>query len=138
MCLLDEVLAHSPDEILCRASSHRSPSNPLRCAGRLHALCAIEYAAQAAAIYGALYGESGTGAAPFGMLASVRDVSLELARLDEVAEDLLISVRSTGADSNIRMFEFSVSSGSRALVSGRGSIVLRHSRATSARGGEIS
>ena len=112
MCLLDEVLAHSPEEILCRASSHRSQLNPLRSAGRLHALCAIEYAAQAAAIYGALYGGATVGAAAFGMLASVREVSLALTQLDELDEDLFVSVRNTGADANIRMFEFTVSGGS--------------------------
>jgi predicted hotdog family 3-hydroxylacyl-ACP dehydratase len=136
MCLLDEVLAHSPEEILCRASSHRSQLNPLRSAGRLHALCAIEYAAQAAAVFGALYGGAPPGGATFGMLASVRDVSLELARLDELEEDLIVSVRTTGADAHIRMFEFTVSGGSRLLVSGRGSIVLRHSSAPTGRGGE--
>jgi predicted hotdog family 3-hydroxylacyl-ACP dehydratase len=138
MCLLDEVLAHSPEEILCRASSHRSMLNPLRSAGRLHALCAIEYAAQAAAIYGALYGGPAAGGATFGMLASVRDVSLELTHLDELGEDLIVSVRNTGADANICMFEFTVSSGSRPLVSGRGSIVLKHSSAAVGRGGGVS
>jgi predicted hotdog family 3-hydroxylacyl-ACP dehydratase len=137
MCLLDEVLAHSPEEILCRASSHRSPLNPLRSAGRLHALCAIEYAAQAAAIYGALYGGATAGAAAFGMLASVREVSLALPQLDELDEDLLVSVRNTGADAYIRMFEFTVSGGSRALVSGRGTIVLKHGSAATGRGGEL-
>lgn len=134
MCLLDEVLAHSPEEIVCRASSHRSKLNPLRSAGRLHALCAIEYAAQAAAVFGALYG--GADAAAFGMLASVRDVSLELTRLDELGEDLIVSVRNTGADATIRMFEFTVSGGSRALVSGRGAIVLGHGSGPRGRSGE--
>jgi len=134
MCLLDEVLAHSPEEILCRATSHRSQLNPLRSAGRLHALCAIEYAAQA--VYGALYGGPPADSATFGMLASVRDVSLDVARLDELEDDLIVSVRSTGADANIRMFEFTVSSGSRLLVSGRGSIVLRHGGTPTGRSGE--
>jgi len=138
MCLLDEVLAHSPEEILCRASSHRSKLNPLRSGGRLHALCAIEYAAQAAAVFGALYGGSTTGTATFGMLASVRDVSLELMQLDELGEDLFISVRNTGADENIRMFEFTVSGGSRTLVTGRGAIALKHSSAPTGGGGESS
>lgn len=126
MCLIDEVLTHSPEEIVCRASSHRSSSNPLRSAGRLHALCAIEYAAQAAAIYGALYGENIPSAARFGMLASVRDVALATASLDEIAADLYISVRSSGSDASINMFNFTISDGSRPLVSGRGTIVLRH------------
>jgi predicted hotdog family 3-hydroxylacyl-ACP dehydratase len=136
MCLLDEVLAHSPNEIVCRASSHRSKLNPLRSAGRLHSLCAIEYAAQAAAVYGALYGGPSAGAATFGMLASVRDVSLELTRLDELGEDLIISVRNAGADASIRMFEFTVSSGSQPLVSGRGSIVLKQGGGARGRSGE--
>ncbi len=138
MCLIDEVLAHSAEEIVCRASSHRSSSNPLRSAGHLHALCAIEYAAQAAAIYGALYGESAPGAARFGMLASVRDVTLAALHLDEVAADLYINVRNSGSDVNIRMFDFTVSDGSRPLVSGRGTIVLKHGSDPTGHGGALS
>jgi predicted hotdog family 3-hydroxylacyl-ACP dehydratase len=138
MCLIDEVLTHSPEEIVCRASSHRSGTNPLRSAGGLHALCAIEYAAQAAAIYGALYGKSHTAHAPFGMLASVRNVTLAIARLDEIATDLYISVRSSGSDANISMFDFTVSDGSRPVVSGRGTIALRHSGDLVSRSGVLS
>lgn len=137
MCLLDEVLTHTQDEIVCRASSHRSKLNPLRSADRLHALCAIEYAAQAAAVHGALYGGPAAGAAPFGMLASVREVSLALSWLDELGEDLIISVRNAGADANILMFEFTVSSGAQPLVSGRGSIVLKQGGDARGRSGEM-
>lgn len=138
MCLIDEVLSHSAEEIVCRTGSHRSGANPLRSAGRLHALCAIEYAAQAAAIYGALYGDGAPGCAKFGMLASVRDVTLATTHLDQLEADLYISVRNSGSDVNIRMFEFTVSDGSRPLVSGRGTIVLRHGSEPTIHGGALS
>ena len=54
MCLLDAVDAWDSESIRCRATSHRDPANPLRDAGSLPATAAIEYAAQAMAVHGAL------------------------------------------------------------------------------------
>src|SRR6185436_4156135 len=54
MCLLDEIVSFDERAIVCRASSHRSPGNPLRCDGRLSAFAGIEYGAQAMAVHGAL------------------------------------------------------------------------------------
>ena len=54
MCLLDEVLFFDDHSIICSASSHRSMDNPLRGPRGLHVVAGVEYAAQAAAVHGAL------------------------------------------------------------------------------------
>jgi hypothetical protein len=54
MCLLDTVLRWDAEEILCQTGSHLLADNPLRAAGRLGVANAIEYAAQAMAVHGAL------------------------------------------------------------------------------------
>lgn len=83
MCLLEEVLSWTAEGIVCRTLSHLDPANPLRRAGRLHALCGAEYALQAAALHGALLAD-GTPQ-PAGYLAALRGVELGADRLDDPA-----------------------------------------------------
>ena len=54
MCLLDEVTQWDDRSITCITNTHRDPANPLRRDGRLSALHAFEYGAQAAAVHGGL------------------------------------------------------------------------------------
>ncbi|MDN0082720.1 hypothetical protein QU487_08145 [Crenobacter sp. SG2305] len=54
MCLLAEVSDWDVQRLMARADSHRDTVNPLRQHGRLGGTCAIEYAAQATALHGAL------------------------------------------------------------------------------------
>src|SRR5690349_3882547 len=84
MCLLDSVQSWDADKIACQASSHRLPDHPLRAYGRLGAACAIEYAAQAMAVHGALTGSAAT-APKAGYLVSARSVQLLVERLDDIA-----------------------------------------------------
>jgi predicted hotdog family 3-hydroxylacyl-ACP dehydratase len=126
--LLDEVLEWNVTEIMCRTGSHRLSSNPLRTAGHLKALCAIEYAAQAIAVHGAV-NSSLHGARP-GMLASVRAVDLHVDRLDDVEGDLMVRALRIGGDETALLYEFGVSGRQRMLASGRGTIILRPSGST--------
>src|SRR5436305_13455670 len=65
MCLLDEVTQWDDRSIVCITNTHRDPDNPLLREGRLSALHAFEYGAQAAAVHGGLRARSvGTTAAP--------------------------------------------------------------------------
>lgn len=121
MCLLDAVEAHDAARVVCRAASHRSAANPLRVGGRLPALAAIEYAAQAMAAHGAL--RAATGAAP-GRLVAVRDVRLHVATLDDVAADLEIVATCDAADAGGLAYAFAVSAGGRALAEGRATVML--------------
>lgn len=128
MCLLDEVLEWNAQRIRCRSDSHRRAGNPLRGAGGLGAACAVEYAAQAAALHGALVCETGGAAgsppAP-GRLASVRDLRLRIARLDDVPHRLWCEVVLVANDSSLRQYAFEVGDerASTPWVAGRLSIV---------------
>jgi predicted hotdog family 3-hydroxylacyl-ACP dehydratase len=136
MCLLDEVLSWDAAHISCRSLTHRAPDNPLRAHGRLGAACGIEYGAQAAAVHGALIAASaplastvssamrGSIGAAVGYLASVRNVALHVARLDDLAEELVAAAERITGDGRTVLYDFSVSAAGRVLVSGRASIVF--------------
>jgi len=123
MCLLDEVLEWDAERIVCRASSHRDPANPLRVGGRLPAACGIEYGAQAMAVHGALLAADGAPLAP-GILASVRGVELLAERLDAEPGPLRVAAeRLSGEDDHI-LYAFSVAGDAGELVRGRAAVVL--------------
>lgn len=83
MILLDSIEHWDQDKIICRAHSHLDPANPLRRQGRLPAICALEYALQAAALHGAL--RAGGVAQAAGYVASLRHVRLATTQLDDPA-----------------------------------------------------
>ena len=136
MCLLDEVLAWDATRIRCRSNTHRSGDNPLRAHGRLGAACGIEYAAQAMAVHGALVAASaplastvsshvrGSIGTSVGYLASVRNVALNVSRLDDLEGELVAAAERITGDGRTVLYEFSVSSAGRVLLSGRASIVF--------------
>lgn len=123
MCLLDAVLEWSDAAIACRALSHADPANPLRAAGRLGAAAGIEYAAQAMAVHGAL--TAGTDAPPRqGYLASVRSVTLHVARLDDLSGALEVRAERLSGDGNHILYQFSLAHAGRCLLEGRAAVVL--------------
>ncbi len=136
MCLLDEVLAWDATRIRCRSSSHRTADNPLRAHGRLGAACGIEYAAQAMAVHDALIASSaplastvsrsvrGSIGDSVGYLASVRNVALHVARLDDLEVDLIATAERITGDGRTVLYEFSVWGAPQLLLSGRASIVF--------------
>ncbi|MBS0366402.1 MAG: 3-hydroxylacyl-ACP dehydratase [Proteobacteria bacterium] len=136
MCLLDEVISWDAARICCRSDSHRAPDHPLRQHGRLGAACGIEYAAQAMAVHGALVAASspltsamaaGARAAarsPRGYLASVREVRIEVERLDDLPGSLLARAERIAGGEHTVLYHFTVLSAERPLLSGRASIVM--------------
>lgn len=123
MCLLDAVLAWSPEHIHCQATSHQAPDNPLRAAGRLGAAAGIEYAAQAMAVHGALLAAA-DGPARQGYLTSVRGVSLHAARLDDCCGPLDVQAERLSGDDNHILYQFTVSHAGQPLLSGRAAVIL--------------
>jgi predicted hotdog family 3-hydroxylacyl-ACP dehydratase len=119
MSLLDRVEEFDEESIVCASSSHRSPENPLRRAGRLSALAGIEYAAQAMAVHGALLAQRDGRGAAAGYLALARDVELPAERLDDVAEDLRIRAFRLAAQPDSLMYGFEITAGGRVLLRGR-------------------
>lgn len=126
MCLLDEVIEWSVAGIRCRSGSHRAPDNPLRAHGRLGAACGIEYAAQAMAVDGAMRAAQAAGAATTrsGLLASVRSVTMSVARLDDINGDIYASASRIHGDRAMILYDFAISDTTRLLLSGRATIAF--------------
>ena len=122
MCLLHEVLQSDADSIRARAVSHRDPANPLREGGVLPALCGVEYAAQAMAVHGSIHNENKIRS---GMLASLRDVELEVERLDDITEDLVIEAHCLLNESGRLLYRFEVRANDRLLLQGRATVVTK-------------
>jgi predicted hotdog family 3-hydroxylacyl-ACP dehydratase len=128
MCLLDRMLAWNGSTLVCTADSHRAPDHPLRTRRGLLAAVAVEYAAQAMALHGALIGqEAGTPATP-GYLASARGVQFHVLRLDDLPpadpDELRIEVARQAGDARQILYAFTVHHAGRALVEGRAAVVL--------------
>lgn len=149
MVLLDEVVEWDDEHIVCRSNSHQDRANPLYLAGQLSSVCAIEFAAQAMAVHGSVLArrdaeanavrdgaddeakdgaDDDAGGSLFrpraGFLASVRNVRMEVSRLDDVHGALTIqATREAGDDARV-LYDFEVRAGERVLVSGRAAVVL--------------
>ncbi len=121
MCLLDAVAGYDDQHVVCVATSHRAPDNPLRVAGRLPALAAIEYAAQAMAAHGTL---TGAGGERPGRLVAVREVLLQAERLDDCTEPLAVEARRVAVGAGAAVYEFTVRAGARTIASGRATVLL--------------
>jgi predicted hotdog family 3-hydroxylacyl-ACP dehydratase len=125
MCLLDEVTQWDDRSIVCITNTHRDPANPLRRDGRLSALHAFEYGAQAAAVHGGLRARSvGTTAAP-GYLAALRDGRLHVVRLDHIHLSLQVCATRLFGDRANTVYEFLISAASVLVAEGRVIIVER-------------
>jgi predicted hotdog family 3-hydroxylacyl-ACP dehydratase len=124
MCLLQSLVAWTPDTIECRATSHRAPDNPLRSAGGLLATAAIEYAGQAMALHGAMLAPAGAAPTP-GYLASVRQVRLHVPTLHDLAGDLCVRATRLAGDAGQILYQFSVADDAgRPVADGRATVVL--------------
>jgi predicted hotdog family 3-hydroxylacyl-ACP dehydratase len=123
MCLLEEVLEWDASAIVCIARNHRDAANPLRGRDRLHAVCGVEYAAQAMAIHGALR-QPPEGKPQRGYLAAVRALQLKVERLDDIDGELHVRANHLMGDSGSLIYEFSLSAGGRLLMEGRASVLL--------------
>lgn len=123
MVLLDRVERWDAAHVLCRTRSHLDPVNPLRHAGRLAALCGIEYALQAAALHGGLVAGAAQAA---GYAASLRGVNLQVDRLDDADYgELQVEARLEAQETFGMVYAFAVrSAAGDPLITGRASIAL--------------
>jgi predicted hotdog family 3-hydroxylacyl-ACP dehydratase len=127
MCLLDGVLAWDDTRIRCVAGSHRDPANPLRRAGTLSSVHALEYGAQAMAAHGGLLARRAGSRLEGGFLAAARDVRLNVARLDEVAQPLIVEAERMLADGGNLIYGFRLLADQRELASGRVTVMTQRS-----------
>lgn len=121
MCLLGQVETWDATRIRCTSDSHHRADNPLRHAGRLRAICGVEYAAQAIALHGTLCAGGGPRA---GLLVSLRDVVCAVAELDEEPGELIVEAEHLLGDEDRMMYAFRLQTGERELLRGRATVVL--------------
>jgi predicted hotdog family 3-hydroxylacyl-ACP dehydratase len=125
MCLLDSVIEWDDRSIVCTSDTHRDSANPLRRDGRLSAVHAFEYGAQAAAVHGGLRARSAGERAPLGYLAALRDAHLHVVRLDAIQSPLEIYACRLFGDSVNTVYECRIAAGDVLLADGRITIMLR-------------
>jgi predicted hotdog family 3-hydroxylacyl-ACP dehydratase len=125
MCLLDSVVEWDDRSIICISKTHRDPANPLRRDGRLSAVHAFEYGAQAAAVHGGLRARSLGVTAPPGYLVALRDARLYVMRLDDVASPLRIRAHRLFGEAANTVYECQISVGDILLAEGRITMILR-------------
>jgi predicted hotdog family 3-hydroxylacyl-ACP dehydratase len=132
MCLLDSVIEWDAQHIVCMADSHRRADHPLRSRGRLSAVVAIEYAAQAMATHGAVlaHRDAAPGA---GFLTAVRSVRFGVDRLDTLDTALRCEATRLSGDARNILYVFEVSAGTRSIASGRATVMLEAGPASDSR-----
>jgi predicted hotdog family 3-hydroxylacyl-ACP dehydratase len=125
MCLLHALHECSDTHVLCSTTSHHAADNPLRSAGSLLACNAIEYAAQAMALHGAMTAPADGAPPRGGRLASVRGVTLNVPRLDAVDGPLFVHAERLAGDAGQAMYQFTLRDDQqRTLVQGRATVLL--------------
>lgn len=123
MCLNDAVLHWNEQQILCRATSHLNPHNPLREHGRLGTAAGIEYAGQAMALHGALLADQQQPPVK-GYITRLQRVSLLAPRLDlEIPELRVQAIREMGNEQIVR-YRFEVRGKQQLMISGEATVML--------------
>jgi predicted hotdog family 3-hydroxylacyl-ACP dehydratase len=125
MCLLDGVVSWDDDSILCLTNTHRNPDNPLRRNGRLSAVNALEYGAQAAAIHGGLRARAAGTTAPACYLAALRDARVHRERLDDLTAPLEVRAKRLFGDAGNTIYQCAISAGDIRVADGRVTIMVR-------------
>jgi predicted hotdog family 3-hydroxylacyl-ACP dehydratase len=129
MCLLARLVEWDAQRIACTAVNHRDADHPLRTASGLLSPTAIEYAAQAMALHGALVDQQAGQPSTPGYLASARGVQLHVLRLHDLpepegADELHIEATRQAGDARQILYAFRVSHAGRLLADGRAAVVL--------------
>lgn len=124
MCLLHALHESSDTHVLCSTTSHHAADNPLRSASGLLSCNAIEYAAQAMALHGAMTAASDDPPRG-GRLASVRGVRLHVPRLDTIDGALFVHAERVAGDAGQAMYQFTLRDEQHStLAQGRATVLL--------------
>ena len=126
MCLWDEVVEWDTHSIRLRAFNHRDAAHPLRHRERLHAVHLGEYGAQAMAVHGGLLARDAGEGAKAGMLVALRDLTLHVARIDDLPGALEVRAECLKADAAGSQYRFVITHGGATLASGRAAVLHSH------------
>lgn len=121
--LIRRIIGWDERRIECEGRPPADPDHPLRCNGRVEAVAAVEYGAQAMAIHGTL--GAGGERPRLGFLVSVHDLTLVLEHLDDIEAPLRVNAECVLTMGERVSYEFTVSSGSAPIASGRANVSLR-------------
>lgn len=124
MCLWDAVVDWNHDSIRLHAYNHRDPEHPLRADGRLHAVHLCEYGAQAMAVHGGLLARTGGGVARPGVLVALREVSLHVARIDDLPGALEGEAERLAKAETSQQYAFRIHHAGTLLAEGRAAVML--------------
>ncbi len=116
MCLLGAVVDWDATQIVCTASEP-SGAHPLLSGDDLPGIAACEYAAQAAAVHGALV--EGKHAPVAGMLAKLMDVDLHLAVFPRAGGALTVRAQQISRVAKGCLYAFVVEDATARVASGR-------------------
>jgi len=125
MCLLDRVEDWGDKFVCCTSHSHRLSNNPLLRDGRLAAVHAIEYAAQAMAVHGALLARGQGKQAQQGYIAALRDIVLHTDFLQDKEAPLDIRADALLQNQGAMIYQFKVASGEVGIAEGRITVMKR-------------
>ena len=125
MCLLDGVLSWDDQRIVCQSLSHQNPNNPLIKNGKLSAIHAVEYAAQAMAVHGCLMARAQGEQLKPGYLAALKDVRLQVSHLHNIAEPLTVKAEQLLAGGGNLMYTLEVSGGEQMIATARATVVTQ-------------
>ena len=115
MCLIDQIIDHSPETIRCRAQVNHN-NHPLAQNGEIPSMVAIEYAAQACAIHGALIDNAGQSKP--GFLVKITNTELETQALSIDDGPLTIFAQRLGSTDQGCLYKFKVNTSLRCLAQG--------------------
>lgn len=125
MCLWDEVVSWSEQDIALRAFNHRDATHPLRSGDQLRAIHLCEYGAQAMAVHGGLRGRERGGAVVPGVLVALRDVQLHVARIDDLADALQATAQVLAEGEGSQQYTFRIQHRDQLLAEGRAAVMLQ-------------
>ena len=124
MCLLERVLDWDAGRIRCAAVNHRQADHPLRSRGGLPVWAGIEYAAQAAAVHGALLLDGGRPRA--GVLGKLRNVRPGCEWLDRIASELVLEATALHRDPSGAIYAFEAHGDGALLLQGQFTLMFPH------------
>jgi predicted hotdog family 3-hydroxylacyl-ACP dehydratase len=123
MCLLDEVISWDDTSVVCRSLTHRNKQHPLRENGRLAAVHAAEYGAQAMAVHGGLLASRDGEKVRPGYLVSLRNLVLHVSRLDTVDSALTVTATQLMANSSNLIYAFQLHADGSAVAEGKATVM---------------
>jgi len=128
MSLLDKVTHADRLTLSASAVSHLSSNNPLRLNHKLSSINGIEYAAQAMAIHGFLLSElkQTEASTQTRYIATIRNIDIFTPFFPETESVIKIEVEQLMSDTNGFTYQFHISDGKKALISGKITIFLIH------------